>query len=304
MLDNLKGLSNAKKVAELIRIPLVIIDVREEFKNSVIEDFLKQYKMGFTPNPCVKCNEKIKFGIAFEKAQKLFKGALFASGHYAIIEKNSLIRLKKAKDRRKDQSYMLWRLKQWQLKETLLPLGLFTKEEVYKIAEKLNIPIPKNESQDVCFIDGKLKDFLKKYLPVKRGEIITTKGEIIGKHEGAYFYTVGQRSGLGVSHNTPLYIVKIDAKRNRIIVGTREECYFKYAEITDINFIEEWNKKEIKLSAKVRYKSRESACILRKEQKKIVVEFLEKQFAITPGQSLVLYKNEYVFGGGIIKKAY
>ncbi len=304
MLESESGLENATKIATLLDIPLVEIDIRREFEDKIIKDFIEQYKMGFTPNPCVKCNEKIKFGMAFEKARKYFRNTIFASGHYASIEKNKNIYLKKASDKRKDQSYMLWRLKQHQLKETLFPLGKFTKEEVYEIAKRIKLPVPKSESQDVCFINGTLREFLKKYLPVKNGKIVTIKGEAIGKHMGAYFYTVGQRSGLGISYKEPLYVVKIDINKNKVIVGTRNECYFRYAEITDTNFIEKWNGENKRLSAKVRYQSKEASCILKETNGKIFVEFIEKQFAVAPGQSLVLYDGEYILGGGIIKSAY
>ena len=304
MLDEDKGYEEAQNIALQLNIPLIKIDIRKDFKNEIIKDFISQYKGGFTPNPCVKCNEKMKFGLAFDKARDIVGNAFFATGHYAIIEKNDRMHLKKAKDGVKDQSYMLWRLKQNQLKKTLFPLGTFTKKDIYKIAGETGLKIPQKESQDICFINGKLRSFLKKYLKEKRGEIVDVSGTILGEHAGAYFYTVGQRSGLGISHKEPLYVVRIDIERNRVVVGKREECYFKFAELTDTNFIEQWSGKERKLTAKVRYRAKESPCILRETNGKILVEFSESQFAIAPGQSLVMYKKDYVFGGGIIKKAY
>ncbi len=291
----------AKKVAEILKIPLKRIDVSEEFKKEIIEDFLSAYKNGFTPNPCVLCNEKIKFSFAFKKAEEVFGKSFFATGHYAQIEKGERMRLKKGVDKRKDQSYMLWKLSQEELRRTFFPLGKYKKEEIFRIAEKVGLPAFRKESQDVCFVNGKLSEFLRKYLPVKYGDILNTKGEVIGRHKGAYFYTIGQRSGLGVSFREPLYVVKTDVKTNVVILGTREECMFSMAEIADTNFIEEWGGKPAELTCKVRYKSKETPCILKKENGKTVAHFKEKIFAVTPGQSLVLYKGDYVFGGGIIK---
>ncbi len=293
----------AKKIAEILEIPIERIDVSEEFKKEIIEDFLNAYRNGFTPNPCVLCNEKIKFSFAFKKAEEIFGKSFFATGHYAQIEKGERMRLKKGIDRRKDQSYMLWKLSQEELKRTFFPLGKYKKEEIFRIAEKAGLPAFRKESQDVCFVNGKLSEFLRKYLPVKYGDILNTKGEVIGRHKGAYFYTIGQRSGLGVSFREPLYVVKTDVKTNVVILGTREECMFSMAEITDTNFIEEWSGKPAELTCKVRYKSKEIPCILKKENGKTVAHFKEKIFAVTPGQSLVLYRGDYVFGGGIIKEA-
>ncbi len=304
MIDTKNGFENAKRVSDVLGIPLIKVDIRKEFEREVIEDFVRHYKMGLTPNPCVMCNEKIKFGIAFEKAKEIAGNALFSTGHYAILEKNGRVRLKKAFDKTKDQSYMLWRLKRSQLANSLFPLGRLTKKEVFEIAKDIGLPVPKSESQDVCFINGKLSEFLKKYIKEKEGEIILTNGKVIGTHGGVWFYTVGQRSGLGISFGEPLYVVRTDVKSNRIIVGRREECFFKFAELTDTNFIERWDGKETKLTGKVRYKAKEKRCVLKKGNGKIIAEFAEKQFAITAGQSLVFYRGDYVFGGGIIKRAY
>ena len=291
-------------VGKMLHIPVKVVDVHEEFNREIIQDFVNQYKNGFTPNPCVFCNEKIKFGFGLKKVKELFKGSFFATGHYAIIEQNDRLHLKAGVDKGKDQSYMLWRLKQWQLKKTIFPLGVFTKRDVYKIAEEIKLPVLPDESQDVCFIPGKVKVFLEKYLPQKEGEIISVKGEILGRHNGAYFYTVGQRSGLGISHPTPLYVIRIDTEKNIVFVGEKEECFFRTTELIDTNFIEKWDFTEKELTGKPRYHAKASSCILRKDKDKVIVQFDIPQFAVTPGQSLVLYDDDYVFGGGIIKKTY
>jgi len=292
-------------VGRLVGISTYVIDVQEEFQKEIVQNFINQYKDGFTPNPCVLCNEKIKFGFGFEKARAIFGDAFFATGHYSIIE-HSLMRhhLKKGRDLEKDQSYMLWKLKQPQLKKTILPLGNVVKEEVYKIAQSISLPIPHSESQDVCFIPGKIKDFLMQYIPERKGKVIDTGGKVLGEHNGAYFYTVGQRSGLGISADKPMYVVHIDTYNNTVMLGEREECFFSSVELIDLNFIEEWDFNERRLMGMIRYRTRESPCILKKMKEKIIVQFDEPQFAIAPGQSLVLYNGNYVFGGGIIKKAY
>lgn len=289
---------------KMLHIPVKVVDVYEEFNREIIQDFVNQYKNGFTPNPCVLCNEKIKFGFGLKKVEELFKGSFFATGHYAIIEKNGRLHLKAGVDKGKDQSYMLWRLKQWQLKKTIFPLGVFTKRDVYKIAEEIKLPVLTPESQDVCFIPSKVKVFLEKYLSQREGEIINREGKILGKHNGAYFYTVGQRRGLHISHPAPLYVVRIDTEKNVVFVGEREECFFRTAELDCVNFIEKWDFTERRLTGKPRYHAKASSCVLRKDGDKVVVQFDVPQFAVTSGQSLVLYDGDYVFGGGIIKRAY
>jgi tRNA-specific 2-thiouridylase len=295
-------LNSVVNVGRIIGIPIEVIDVVEEFEKNIVQYFVEAYKCGITPNPCTICNEKIKFGLGFEKALKVFGDALFATGHYAIIDRNEEVHLKKGIDKLKDQSYMLWRLKENSLRKTIFPLGKFTKEQVYGIAEELHLP-KRRESEDICFIQGKLVNFLKEHIPQKRGKILDKYRGVLGEHKGAHFYTTGQRSGLGISSSKPLYIIGLDIINNYVFLGERKDCYFKYAEIIDTNFIEQWNYEEIMLKGKVRYRSEENMCILKQEGGRIIVEFLTPQFAITPGQSLVLYKGDTVFGGGVIKQA-
>jgi tRNA-specific 2-thiouridylase len=296
------NLDSAICVGRAIGIPVETVDVSQAFEMNVLQYFTDSYKNGLTPNPCTICNERIKFGLGYEKAQSIFGQSLFATGHYAIVDKDEPIHLRKGFDSTKDQSYMLWRLTPEKLSTVTFPLGKLEKQEVYKIAGSLNLP-PVKESEDICFIHGKLFNFLRNYIPEKRGNVINTRGKVLGEHKGAYFYTIGQRSGLGISSEDPLYVVEIDVINNVVIVGEREQCYFRYAEITDVNFIERWDHSPISLSGKVRYRSEENSCILRDERGKVIVEFFKPQFAITPGQSLVLYKDDLVFGGGIINKA-
>lgn len=292
-------------VGRSIGIPTYVIDIQEEFQKEIIQNFINQYKNGFTPNPCILCNERIKFGIGIDKAEAMFGPSLFATGHYAIIEeKNNNFHLKKGKDTLKDQSYFLWRIPRSKLSKIIFPLGNLTKDEVYKIASQMHIPHIERESQDICFIPGKIKDFLKQYIHKHKGKIVDINGKLLGKHNGTFLYTIGQRSGLGVAMGKPMYVIRIDAESNTIVLGERKDCFFKYAELMDTNFIESWDFKEKKLMGVMRYRAKESSCTLRMDQGKIIVQFDVPQFAMAPGQSLVLYDNDYVFGGGIIKKVH
>lgn len=292
-------------IERILEIPVKAIDIHKEFEELIIKNFLESYKAGFTPNPCTICNEKIKFGLGFSKAKMIIGESLFATGHYAKVEVDELgdYHLIKGKDRNKDQSYMLWRLSKDALRQTIFPLGDMLKSEVYKIAKALNFP-PKKESEDLCFIRGKLFDFLRNHLNINKGKIFDSSGRILGEHNGFYFYTIGQRSGLNVSYKEPLYVIALDAISNSVILGTKDECMFNRCEISEVNILERWDGGDINLKGKVRYRNPEEECILKKEDGKIVVEFCRAQFAVTPGQSLVLYKGDTVFLGGVINKAY
>lgn len=296
------NLRSAYEAAEIIGIPFETIDVSKEFQTNVFNHFLESYKKGLTPNPCTVCNERIKFGIGFDKGREIFGESLFATGHYAIIErKEGSIHLRKGRDKTKDQSYMLWRLERNLLEKVVLPLGEFTKDRVQEIASSISI-VAGEESEDLCFVKGTFTNFIKSLVGEKKGEIVNTEGKVLGEHGGAYLYTIGQRSGLGVSSCEPLYVVGIDANENRVILGSRRECYSNYATLSEVNFIEDYNGEPVALTGKVRYRGEESSCTLKREEGVFVVDFNVPQFAITPGQSLVLYKGDTVFGGGVIMK--
>ncbi len=291
-------ITSAHFVAHKLQIPFVEIDVSNEFESFVKDYFWESLKLGFTPNPCVICNEKIKFGIGFEYAKKHFGDGLFATGHYAIIEDKHL---KKGIDPVKDQSYMLWRLKKGDLKRYIFPLGRFLKTQVKEIAFSLGLKSPK-ESEDLCFIKGDIREFIKEHLKEKTGKIIDKFGTILGYHKGYYFYTVGQRSGLGIAYKEPLYVVNTDPINNLVIVSTKKDCYFSKAKLTDVNILEEVSLDEI-YEAKVRYQTKPAKCRITKANDEYTIEFLEKQFAITKGQSCVIYRGDTVVMGGIIKEA-
>lgn len=301
-----KGIEDAKKVAEEIGIPFYILNYEEKFERKVIEYFIREYKMGRTPNPCIVCNKKIKFGELLKLAKHLGIDYV-ATGHYVKKEKEGKkYLLKKGIDPEKDQSYFLFSLNQYQLKNSLFPVGNYRKEEVRKIAKEIGLNIhSKPQSQEICFIQDKnYRDFLigRNSSLIKPGPIINKEGKVLGEHKGIVFYTIGQRTGLGISHTTPLYVIKIDKNNNTIIVGEEKEIYKRELVADNVNLIlYDKLEKERKVTAKIRYKQEESeAVIIPLDDKKIKVIFSKPQRAITPGQAIVFYEGETVLGGGII----
>jgi len=302
--------ADAIKVADTLGIPCHTINLSDTFTQEVIADFCEEYKNGRTPNPCVRCNEHIKFGVLWDKAAEM--GAEFmATGHYARIKKDEApgrYLLKKGADSRKDQSYMLYRLSQEQLSRTILPLGNHTKEQVRELAKEFGLPAAdKPESQDICFIpdDDHIK-FLSDKIPEAAipGPIIDAEGNILGKHRGYMFYTVGQRRGLNIAFSEPLYVVKIDPQNNAVIVGTREQVRSSKLIASTMNWIAVDSLPEtMRVKARIRYHHKEAdASVTPVEGDSVCVEFSEPQMAITPGQSVVFYNGDIVLGGGIIKK--
>lgn len=301
-----KSQKNAKKIANFLKIPFYSIDLRKDFKEKVINYFLTGYKNGITPNPCVICNKEIKFGFSLEKHLKI-KFDFIATGHYARKVKDlksKKFKLLRARDKKKDQSYFLWMLNQEQLKRILFPIGDYTRKEVEKLAKKNKLPISKSKkSVDICFVKTTINDFLERHLKKKPGKIITKNGKVIGYHNGLWFYTIGQRKGLGLSGG-PYYVLDKNLKENVLIVTKKEKdllkrkFYFK-----NENWISgKTPKLPLRIKTKVRYNQVLKEAILKKEKNKYFVEFKKSQKAITPGQSAVFYKGEELLGGGIIEK--
>ncbi len=295
-------IERVRYVARKLDIPLISVDIKEEFRKKIILPFIEEYKKGKTPNPCIMCNPLIKFGIIKMYAKRY--GELFATGHYAKIEKREdKYFIKKGMDKKKDQSYFLYRLTQEDLKDILFPLGDYRKEEVKEIGEKILGILPKQESQDICFIKTTYQDFIKEYLgEVKEGDFVNTEGRIIGKHKGIPFYTIGQRRGLGISSTQRLYVVDILSKENKIILGPREELIKKEFTIEDVTSPSfKTIPEEYIYTIKVRYNTSEKKGMIRYlSPSKIRITLEEEEYAITPGQSAVLYRGEYLIGGGII----
>ena len=299
----------ARLVAKEIGIPFYVVNLEKEFKKKVVDYFLKEYKAGNTPNPCVVCNKEIKFGLLMEKAFKM-GGDFVATGHYARFEKNKLL---KGKDEDKDQSYFLWQLNQKQLSKILFPVGNYTKPQVRKLAEKFDLPTAETpESQEVCFVQNTTNDFLKKYLKTKPGKIVDINGKLIGQHLGLWFYTIGQRRGLeipqgsasaqkGSGETKPWYVVDKNFKKNILVVSKNEKDLLKKELIAkDLNWINP-QKFPVNAEVKIRYKSNLAKVkILSQGKNKVKIIFQHPQKAITSGQSAVFYKKDELLGGGII----
>lgn len=308
---NISSTMDAKRVCDYLQIPHYTLNFKDEFEKYVIDDFINCYANCKTPNPCIECNKYLKFGMMYKKAQEL-QCDYIATGHYAKIEYSERYKqkvLKKANAVAKDQSYVLYNIPRELLDKLKLPLGTFnSKEEIRKIAEKHNSPVAnKPDSEDICFIpNGNYKTFLENnsYIKSIKGNIVNPEGKILGNHTGLYKYTIGQRKGLGISSKYPLYVVKLDKDKNEVIVGKEEEIFSPKAIITDFNNLLTENKIEnMKVKAKVRYSAKEADAIINQiDDKTVEVNFLEPQRAITPGQSLVLYIDDIVLGGGKIVK--
>jgi tRNA-specific 2-thiouridylase len=302
----------ARKVAKILKIPFYVLKLEKEFKKRIVDYFLKKHRVGRTPNPCVICNKKIKFGLLLEKALKL-EADFVATGHYARkseLTTNDLqpitYKLLRAKDKEKDQSYFLWQLNQKQLKRILFPIGNYTRKEVEKLAQKLKLPtVGAPKSQEICFVKTTINNFLKKYLKEKPGRIVDIQGKIIGGHRGLWFYTIGQRKGINIPGG-PYWVLDKDLRKNLLIVTKNEKDLYKKELICkDINWISgKESKLPLKIKAKIRYRHQLTSAIITKtlEPKIYTLKFKKSQRAVTPGQSVVFYKGRELLGGGIIIK--
>ena len=302
----LTGIEDARRVAQKLGIRHYVINLNKDFSRQVIHNFYQEYLSGRTPNPCVRCNQFIKFGILLKRAVNL-EAQFLATGHYArIVRSRKGCFLKKAGDLKKDQSYFLYRLNQQQLKKVIFPLGNYTKPQVRSMAVdfKLNVA-DKQDSQEICFLpDGKYSDLIKAKGSncVKPGYLVDKNGGIIGKHKGIPFYTIGQRQGLGIAKGYPLYVTQINAKNNQITVGCREDACKNDFLVKGVHFLNEPFKKKVEINVKIRYNHKESHALAYLIKGKLRICFREPQFAITPGQSAVFYQKDTVLGGGIIEK--
>lgn len=303
-----RAIADASRVAEAIGIPFEVLDFKKEFRKSVVDVFMEQYQMGLTPNPCIVCNRMVKGQALLEKAREM-GAAHIATGHYARIEKHpetGRYAIKNSITTVKDQTYALYRLTQEQLAAMLLPIGEYTKDEVRKIAEKIDgFVAKKGDSQDICFIpDGDYAAFIERvggYVG-KPGDFVDMDGNVVGKHKGLIHYTVGQRKGLGLSLGKPVFVYGVDAEKNQVWLCDNQElfqtklyagslAYMAYESFAD----------GMRFQAKIRYAHKPAWCTVRMVDTDVLeVTFDEPQRAITPGQSLVLYDGEYVAGGGFV----
>ena len=286
-------------------IEFIYADYREEFKKDVIENFVKSYIEGKTPNPCVECNRSVKFRYVFDYAEK--NGFDFiATRHYArVLNDTQSLYLCKAKDTKKDQSYVLYNLTQSQLSKLLLPLGEYSKEEVRGFAKAAGLKnYNKADSQDICFINGDYYDFIKEYTgeTFPEGSFIDKDGTILGTHKGIIRYTIGQRKGLGLSFDSPRFVVSKNPLNNTVTLGKSEELFHDTVLAERVNILCNEFKDEIRCEAMVRYNQKpQPATAYLLEDNTLKVVFDAPQRAPSPGQSLVLYKDERLIGGGIIK---
>ena len=293
---------------DIVGIPHEVHDFGGAFKECVIGDFINCYKNGSTPNPCIVCNRKIKFEELLKMALDRGYDAV-ATGHYARIEKRSDGRylLKKALDSTKDQSYVLYSLTQHQLAHTIFPLGEMTKQEARDLAESFGfVNARKHDSQDICFVpDGNYVSFIERTTgeTFKKGNFVDLNGKVLGTHEGIIKYTIGQRKGLGIAFGEPIYVVKKDVENNTVILGRNSDLFGTTLTASNINLIScEQINAPMRVKAKIRYNQKEQpASVEQIGENRIKVTFDEPQRAITKGQSVVLYDDDIVVGGGIIE---
>lgn len=297
---------DARRVADKLGINFYVINLIEEFKKEVVENFVNEYSLGRTPNPCVLCNSRMKFHYLLKKADEL--GIYYlATGHYAKVRKvQDNFYYEKAQDRRKDQTYFLFNTSPDVMHRLLMPLGDFYKQEIRRIAKDYGLNVAdKPDSQEICFIpDGNYSRFLIKYGLVGRtGPILDLKGNLLGYHNGYFNYTIGQREGLGISTGKRLYVTKIDPYNNAVYVGNEEETLSQDFYVKDLNwFIPVKNNDVLDCTVKIRYRNPETECrceIL--EDGRVKVTLKNPQRAITPGQAAVFYQGDILIGGGWIE---
>ncbi|MEI3435145.1 MAG: tRNA 2-thiouridine(34) synthase MnmA [Clostridia bacterium] len=306
---NINTYIDAKNVCKTIGIPHFTYNCKEQFKDYVINDFIDCYANCRTPNPCIECNKYMKFGIMWEKAKELGCNYI-ATGHYAkteYSEKYGRWVLKKSQAGKKDQSYVLWNIPKELIEHVVFPLADFTdKEQIREIARENDLKVAnKPDSEDICFVpDGNYKKFLETNSGIKpkKGNIVNSKGEILGKHTGLYNYTIGQRKGLGISYKVPLFVLGFNKAKNEVIVGEEKELYKKEITVSDINLLlVDKIEETMEVDVKTRYSSKVAKAKIEQDGENIKVTFDEPQRAITPGQSAVFYVGDIVLGGGKIK---
>ncbi len=305
---SLGDLQDARRVANAVGFPHYIVNFEEQFRRTVVDNFVSEYAAGRTPIPCVHCNSGLKFATLVERAAAL-NADIVATGHYARIDRDEttgLFRLRRGKDRDKDQSYFLFSLTQDQLSRAAFPVGELTKPEVRAIAERRGLAVAaKPDSQEICFVpDGDTAGFVKRHLgEVPSGPITDTAGKSLGRHAGIHQFTVGQRKGLGLSTGVPLYVVKIDPKDNSVVVGGKSELGRSELSASGVNWIAGAPPPApIRAWAQIRHRHKEAPGILTAESDgRAAMRFDEPQMAVTPGQAVVFYDGDAVIGGGWIE---
>lgn len=296
------AINDARRVCAKLDIPHYVLNYRELFEIEVVRPFTEAYARGITPNPCIVCNDRIKFADLLAKVSLQGAEAL-ATGHYArVVRDSSGCRwLARGVDSEKDQSYFLYNLTPTQLDHVVFPVGELTKSQVRKVAEEYELPVAaKQESQDICFVpQGGLQEFLFAVCPesLRSGDIVSVSGEVLGQHDGVANFTVGQRKGIGVGgFAEPLYVIAVDAVANRIVVGTRDQLAVREVEASQVT----WRDDAGECLAMVRYRMEPRAALVRLDAGTLRVSFTEPLHGVAPGQSVVCYRDDIVLGGGVI----
>lgn len=303
-----RDLEDARVVCAHLGIPFYVANYEEEFQRTVIDDFVATYQRGETPNPCVRCNEQVKFLPLLHRARALGATSL-ATGHYAQLDgEPGTRRLRRGVDSRKDQSYFLFGMPRSALDFVQFPLGGMTKDEVRAHARRLSLPVSeKPESQEICFVpDGDYAAFVQRQgVAVQtEGDIVDAAGRVLGRHDGVHHFTVGQRRGLGFGLGTPQYVVSIDALKRRVQIGPKESLYSQRAVVTDVRWLGDEPSSRLRCGVQIRYRRvPQPATVRRIDERSVAVLFDEPELAVTPGQAAVFYDGDEVLGGGFIADA-
>ena len=299
-----EDVDDARRVCQVLGVPHYNLNFEKQFKAQVVDYFIREYQRGRTPHPCIACNDKIKFDFLLQRAMA-WDAEFIATGHYArVIYADGSYRLLKSKDAAKDQSYVLYTLRQEQLQRLLFPVGELTKPEVRRLAADLGLAVAdKPDSQEICFVpSGNYREFLAGHLDSRPGDILSTSGEVLGHHPGVAFFTVGQRRGLGLALGKPHFVTHLDPERNLVVVGADQALWDDSCLASDVTFVAgQPPSGPVTVTAKIRYKSPETEAVLNPMGDGWAeIHFLEPQRAVTPGQAIVFYRGEEVLGGGLI----
>jgi len=296
--------AHAADVARQLGIELRVIDVADAFAATVITPFCEEYSAGRTPNPCVTCNRDIKFGLLLRTALKSGADKL-ATGHYArVVSEGQRHDLRRAIDHEADQSYFLYAIDTAALVHLVLPLGEMLRSEVRSMALQQGLVRGKS-SQDICFLGGQdLRSFTAERVDATPGDIVDLEGRVRGRHDGLPFYTVGQRHGLGIALGTPAYVVRLDARRNRVVLGTADDLLSASARLQHVRWLVQPEGGEFPAQARIRYRARCTSAHVTLRESGALVRFLEPQRAVAPGQSVVFYDGDTVLGGGVVAETF
>ncbi len=306
----LDAITDCRLICNTIGAPFYVLNLSREFRKEVIENFVSEYRLGRTPNPCVRCNAQVRWRSFLRRAQQIGCDGV-ATGHYASVERldNGRYTVRRALDQTRDQSYVLWGLSQEALSKTLMPLGTRLKTQVRQMARRHNLrTADRRESREICFVaDDDYRRFVREWderhgRRHQAGEIVLEDGTVVGRHNGTAFFTIGQRRGLGVAHPTPLYVQRIDVKHHRVVVGENDSLYTRELVADNLNWLAmEPPDQPLEAHVKIRYLHAPAAAVVTPlADRRVRVTFRAKQRAITPGQSVVFYDGDIVLGGGVI----